>query len=363
MHDVKVLSHLMNAMPDMIRVLDEDRRVVIINDSYRECFGEQVGYFCYEQFCTNRHCVDCIVDSTIKTGSAKEKRRSFKGKTYWIKASVLSAEFGIERGVVEVFRDITELMLREGALRDQNKRLLREANMVSRMQRTLFLPKEPIKSDLCVHSKYLPASTLGGDLFGCIEGGDGRVCFYVADVSGHGMEAAMLTLMLANEIRYGFKKGESTPLAILSRVQRAFLSVCEDTTRYVTMFIGIIDDNKETFSWVNAGHNAAPLLSDGTKVKCLYEPGLPICDWSDDIRYTVRNDKLEKGGRLFVYTDGLLDARFSSLDESEIIGMLSNADLKGDELLNTLVSKVEGERIDDVCMLLLEKPYENDKNL
>lgn len=348
-----VLLEVLDAIPDMLRVLDKNRRVVLMNESYSRCFDIKPGSKCYDMFCAGGECRNCISLRTMKTRKPQEKRRRYQGRTYWVKASALYDEEGEPTGSVEVFRDITDLAAREQMLRIQNKRLLMEANLAAQMQRTLFLPENTLLGGLQVDARYLPASSLGGDLFGCFPRDDGKSCFYIADVSGHGIAAAMLTLMLANELKYAWELGESTPTGLLRRAQKAFLASTKDTQLYVTMFIGVFDGGNDGFHWINAGHNGAPFLINGDVVKRLYAPGLPICDWQPEIDYEEHIARLHPGGRLFVYTDGLLDPRSSNLTEQELEKKLIQQ--KGDALLASLTKKIRNDRADDVCMLLLTR--------
>jgi hypothetical protein len=97
-------------------------------------------------------------------GGGAAKNKKFQGRTYWVNASPLYDSDGTAVGTVEVFRDITEHARQQDALRQQNKRLLREANLAARMQRDLFLAQVSRIAHVKVASRYLPASSLGGDM-------------------------------------------------------------------------------------------------------------------------------------------------------------------------------------------------------
>ena len=346
----QTLQSVLDAMPDMLRVLDQQHRVVLINASYRASFGDQCGRHCYEMFCVGGACNNCVTDRAVQTGLPQDKRRRFQGRTYWVKASPLFDSAGTPAGVVEVFRDITPMVQQEKTLREQNKRLLQEANLAARMQKEMFLPTGEMDKRISLHSRYLPAATLGGDLFGCFAQKDGRICFYVADVSGHGIAAAMVTLVLVNTLR----KAQADcpgPAALLSRVREAFLELSGDEQLYVTMFIGELDPNGGRLIWANAGHNATPLLAADGSVTELFAPSLPVCNWFDDIIYTQQETVLPPGGQLLVYTDGLLDHHSSKLSQKTLEEKLLS--LHGEDLLEYLEKQILTQRWDDVCMLLI----------
>ncbi len=348
----EILLGVINAMQDMLRVLDLSQRVVLVNRSYAEQFGAQEGRACNEMFCVSGTCKLCISKKAIITGQTQQKNRHFRGRTYQVNASPLYDVSGNPVGTVEVFRDITEQVRQRDALRAQNKRLLREANWAARMQRELFLPQSQPDPRVSVSSRYLPASSLGGDMFGCLKQTDGRIGFYVADVSGHGMAAAMITLLLANVMR---NVQAASAVELLYAAREAFLAAVQDDQLYVAMFVAMLDPKTGVLTWANAGLNAIPLLLNDDQLTGLYSPSLPLCCWTEDPIYTERTLQLGASCRLLLYTDGLLDHRSSSLTEAELERRMKRQD--GEELLGSLERQVFLQHEDDVCMLHIA--YEN----
>ena len=341
----QVLLGVMDAMQDMLRVLDLSQRVVLVNRSYEEQFGMQEGRPCNGMFCGGGTCRLCISKKAILTGTSHQKYRKFRGRTYHVNASPLYDAQGNPVGTVEVFRDITEQVRQRDALRAQNKRLLREANLAARMQRALFLPREPIDPRVTVHSRYLPASSLGGDMFGCFRQKDGNIIFYVADVSGHGMAAAMITLLLANVLR---SAREQSPVALLQTAREAFLNMVSDDQLYVAMFVAMLDPERGTLTWANAGLNAVPLLYEGDTLSHLYAPSLPVSNWGEGM-YQEYTQSIGSRASLLLYTDGLLDHRSSRMTEEELERRMQRH--SGEELLRFLEKQVLSSHEDDVCVL------------
>lgn len=342
----EILLGVMDAMQDMLRVLDLSQRVVMVNRSYAERFGMQEGRPCNEMFCMSGACRVCVSKKAIQTGQSQQKNRRFRGRTFGVSASPLYDASGKPLGTVEVFRDITEQTRQRDALRAQNKRLLREANLAARMQRQLFLPQGQPDPRVTVSSRYLPASSLGGDMFGCLQQNDGRIGFYIADVSGHGMAAAMITLLLANVMRNAHAK---SAVELLMTAREAFLNMVQDSQLYVAMFVALLDPDTGMLSWANAGLNAVPLLLNANGLSYLYAPSLPLCNWEEHPVYQEHTLCMGDYGRLLLYTDGLLDQRSSSLSEAELERRMQRQD--GEELLSALEKQVLFHHEDDVCML------------
>ena len=343
--NAEVLQEVLDAMQDMLRVLDLSQRVVLSNRSYNETFGPQQGKACNEMFCLAGTCRVCISKQALLTGKTHQKIRRFRGRTYSVNASPLYDTLRAPVGTVEVFRDITEQERQRATLHAQNKRLLREANLAARMQRELFLSTSRPDPRVEVNSRYLPASSLGGDMFGCLAQQGGKTAFYIADVSGHGMAAAMITLLLANVMR-SIQAGSAAE--ILNAARDAFVSCVKEDLLYAAMFAALLDPSTGRLAWANAGLNAVPLLAQGETLTQLYAPSLPISNWGQ-VSYVEQTLTLEPGARLLLYTDGLLDARSSRLTEAELERRFLRQD--GGTLLTYLEKQVLPNHEDDVCML------------
>lgn len=348
-NNAAIMQGVLDAMQDMLRVLDLSQHVVLANKSYQECFSDQVGSACHEVFSSNNHCINCISRLALATGQPQHKNKRHLNKIYRISASPLFDTDGVAIGTVEVFRDVTQEYRQQDALRAQNRRLLRESSLAARMQRELFLSQGAPDHRVQVFSRYLPASSLGGDMFGCLRQRDGRIGFYIADVSGHGMAAAMITLMLANVMRDAQAK---TAVQMLYRAREAFLCMVKDEQLYVSMFVVLLDPATGLLSWANAGLNAIPLLLNGEKLERLYSPALPICNWEDEIIYREHRSHLDKNGQLLLYTDGLLDERSSTVQEETLQSAMKT--YTGDDLLIRLERQILQGHEDDVCMLLVK---------
>ncbi|MDL2257649.1 SpoIIE family protein phosphatase [Eubacteriales bacterium OttesenSCG-928-K08] len=345
-----VLQGVLDAMQEMLRVLDLSNRVVLTNKSYDSCFGDQLDKRCSEMFGSANRCKTCICQAAMEKGVPQEQIKRNNGRVYSVTASPLQNQDGVAIGAVEVFRDITEQHRQQWQLREQNKRLLSEANFAARMQRDLFLAQGRPDERVSMESRYLPSSSIGGDMFGCIRQNDGRLSFYVADVSGHGIAAAMITLVLANVMR-----GAQTNSAVemLNSAREAFLSMTSDDQLYVSMFVAILDPETGELTWANAGLNAVPLLMSREGLERLYSPALPICDWEDEIIYREHKCVMPPDGRLLLYTDGLVDEKSSKLTEEDLEREFSQ--YEGATLLKRLERQVLPNHDDDVCMLLITR--------
>lgn len=175
-----------------------------------------------------------------------------------------------------IFQDITECE----ALLKQNLRFKTELELAKNIQSSLLKNNFPKIEGYDFVVSYFPSAAVGGDLFDIITLQDGKVLIYVADVSGHGIAAAMMTVFFKQEISIFCRHSNfSIKRLIVFLNERLNGLNCGDKV-YLTLFMAIIDTNTGELKYYNAGHSAIPLLrkNDGT-VKELYFPGVPICTW------------------------------------------------------------------------------------
>lgn len=151
------------------------------------------------------------------------------------------------------------------------------------------------------------SEALGGDLYDHVTDREGRLAFVVADVSGHGVSAAMLVGVVKSAFR-DTRESAYAPQRVVQKISSAIRSF--DDGRFVTVFCGRFDAAGTEFEYVNAGHPGGRLKrAAGGKRPSLpltgpmISPAFPDTEWSSDV---VR---LEPGDEVLVYTDGLSEAR------------------------------------------------------
>jgi sigma-B regulation protein RsbU (phosphoserine phosphatase) len=149
-----------------------------------------------------------------------------------------------------------------------------------------------------------PCQEVGGDYFDVFPMSEDRTAFLIADVSGKGLGAALLTTMLQGALS-GMTLGVE-PAKVLQHINR-FL--CEHATvgRYATLFFAIVD-SEGNLEFINAGH-PAPLLLRGDTINDLYTEGSFPVGLVEDAEFTSMHTQLEPGDTLVLFTDGVTEAQ------------------------------------------------------
>lgn len=183
--------------------------------------------------------------------------------------------------------------------------LHRELELAREVQQSLLPSAEASPSGIT--GLNLSAKAVSGDFYDYYPVGDGAIAFCLADVSGKGMNAALLMAKTASLFRC-LGKGVHDPGKLLAMINR---EICETSVRgmFVTMLAGVIDRERRQVVLANAGH--LPAIHMGCAALAAEYPAqappLGICA---DTVYPVDSFEL-LGGSLYLYTDGLLEARIA----------------------------------------------------
>ena len=186
----------------------------------------------------------------------------------------------------------------------EQERLRKELEMCRKIQEEL-LPRKPLKSGVVeVQGVSIPAREVGGDFFNYFNMPDGRVALLIGDVSGKGLPAALLMANLQATIRARLPL--EPDLARLAGELDWEIQSGTPQEVYLTLFIAILDTQKRTLSYVNAGHNPQLALHAGGTIERLESTGRPL-GLLPGGGYGAKEISLTDGDSLFFYTDGLVE--------------------------------------------------------
>jgi sigma-B regulation protein RsbU (phosphoserine phosphatase) len=185
----------------------------------------------------------------------------------------------------------------------ERQRLEQEINIARDIQQAL-LPRDFREyPHLAVTGFNLPCLSVGGDYFDVFPLSEGRTAFLIADVSGKGLGAAILTTMLQGALS-GMTLGID-PARVVNHVNR-FLCDHSEVGRYATMFFGILDQEGH-LEFINAGHPSPILMRRGTAEEAFTEGSYPV-GLVPEAQYTAVCLKLEPGDTLVLFSDGVTEA-------------------------------------------------------
>ena len=230
----------------------------------------------------------------------------------------------------------------------------RELTIAHNIQKALLPQSFPEHADIDLYATQTPARDVGGDLYDYFVH-EGCLVFCIGDVSGKGVPAALLMAVMKSMFRSEAHRADSAA-GIVETLNRNLGEVYKGGD-FVTMFVGILDLKTGFLDYCNAGHEAPLVAGRPLDVKRNLPVGA-LSDWN----YEGQQTQLKSGDMLFLYTDGLSEAKNST---GELLGRKRVQQIVSEHAIDTarqLVGVLEAEeryhagdaeQNDDITMLAI----------
>ena len=245
-------------------------------------------------------------------------------------------------------REVVRTLAHEAATLIDNARLFAAARLKARLDHDIeiaskiqqgLLPKElPNLPDVAVSGSTLACYSVGGDCFDVIGLDGGRHGFFVGDISGKGIPAALLATLLQG-IFFTTASMDIPLTAVFSRVNR-YLAERAGGDRYATVFYGVLDPAGK-FEYVNAGHVPPLIKRRSGAIERLDVASFPV-GMFPEAEYESASAKLEKGDYLVIYTDGV----------SEAVNV--KAEMFEEDRLRHLLESFQGQTVEQLAEIIRE---------
>lgn len=250
----------------------------------------------------------------------------------------------------------------------ENKKLFRERLQAERLQREMELAAEvqnmliPLRvhrdESVEIGAKYLPHQNIGGDYYDFIRLNEHEFLWCIADVSGKGVSAALLMANFQASL-HAWAAVEDDLTNIIDRLNKKVISNTKGE-RFITLFIAKYNEKTRKLNYINAGHNATVLYSEGQVIQL--KLGTTMIGAFDQLPFLNEGEiDIEPGTLLVNYTDGLLDFEpygDKVWDEDALIEFIEdNGELSPDRFNQSLMDHlnigIKGKPIDDITILTL----------
>jgi sigma-B regulation protein RsbU (phosphoserine phosphatase) len=192
--------------------------------------------------------------------------------------------------------------------RDQQLNAIQKELEVARRIQLSILPAEfPRSENFLVAARYVPMTSVAGDFYDFIVADDKQAGLLIADVSGHGVPAALIASMV--KLAATSQRSQAAdPSSFLAGMNSALLGNTQN--QFVTAAYVYLDSESRALRYSAAGHPPMLLLRQG-RVREIEENGLMLAAF-DFAKYSNAAHGLEPGDRLLLYTDGILEATDAS---------------------------------------------------
>jgi serine phosphatase RsbU (regulator of sigma subunit) len=242
-------------------------------------------------------------------------------------------------------------------LRRMNQQMTRNLQIARRVQEALMPARAFSSPGIEVRSAYIPSEVLSGDFYDYFLQ-DGVLYLFVADVSGHGLPAAILVSMLKSYIHT--EVDNARPLSEFMARLNDFLFAVSLPTQFATAALFRLDGTR-TLSYANAAHPPFVLHRRGSGETILLEQPSNLLGAMPNMSFEEQTLSIGAGDTLFVYTDGLTDRmnaerEFYSIDRvASVLERAGNAELTAvyDAIYSDVSSFITTEEFrDDIAFVV-----------
>jgi sigma-B regulation protein RsbU (phosphoserine phosphatase) len=235
----------------------------------------------------------------------------------------------------------------------------RELETARQIQRSILPKRPPAVDGLSIAAHYDSMTEVAGDFYDFVVTPSGQLAVLVADVSGHGVPAALVASMV--KIALAVQGGDiADPGLVLTRMNRALCGRFE--LAYVTATFALIDPGARMLTYAAAGHPAPLLVRTDGHVDSLDERGMVLGFLPDASYASATVHDLETGDRLVFYTDGITEA---SRTDGEFFGdrqfgeaLTTGLSQPADRFLATLIDRARrwtgADFADDVTVVVVD---------
>lgn len=177
------------------------------------------------------------------------------------------------------------------------------------VQQSILPSQFPQSDSVNFYAKFEPMTHIGGDFYDVFEIKPNVYGVMIADVTGHGASAALLTLM-ASDVFKEAAQGNCQPSEVLRKTNRNLYKRIPQG-KFVTMFYGVLDEQAKTFSYCQAGHPCGYLIKgQGQAVHELSTDSSFLGVFDDSMAsYQQKTISLSPGDKVVLYTDALIEAK------------------------------------------------------
>ena len=259
----------------------------------------------------------------------------------------------------------SELEQANKRLEDNLRQLREDEEAGRRLQFQLLPPETQVFGNVHCSRRLCTSLYLSGDFVDYFRIDDNHLGFYIADVAGHGVSPAFITILLKSYMnrylelfRQAKNRGVMNPGKIMARLNHNVLQ--SGMGKHLTMFYGIIELAQQRLHYCNAGQFPYPILYDGTQAYYIESQGKPI-GMFEFAEYESQVLQLPEQFVLALFSDGVLEVLSQTKISDKLSFLLSLFD-NGKITINNLGRKLGVDAAkqplpDDVTLMLVKRGF------
>lgn len=242
------------------------------------------------------------------------------------------------------------------------KKIQYELDLATHVQRSLL--SAPLKDEhMHIEVSYLPSFNLAGDMYYWHKVDEHKYAIILLDMMGHGISASLVCMFISSVLRESVKQLVKPDLVIkeLNRYMTLLKNEKEGLPFYFTAIYLVIDTEKKTVEYVNAGHPYGYMLMDEKEVIALEQSTCAV-GFFDEMEINTKEVSFEKDIQIILYTDGVLEAMGPCEFEAEkqIQAISSKRWEHTSSVMDHLLTKEQqSHQPDDMCVLMIQAKASN----
>jgi sigma-B regulation protein RsbU (phosphoserine phosphatase) len=268
----------------------------------------------------------------------------------------------------------TQLSLKKAqdALKSAHDRMKKDLDAAAEIQQTLLPYNLPEIDTLSIAWKFYPCDELAGDFLNIFQLSENEIGFYIVDVMGHGVPAALLSFSVSRNLsplagpdsivlNSEDKPGPVSPAEVLTKLNTLY-PFQTNKDRFFTMLYGVLDIRDGQFRYACAGHPGPLIVSSDQSAREITAKGFPI-GIVDEPDYAETAITLNPRDRMYLYSDGFIEERnkdgdlfnINRFEESVKSHYSSTLDQSIENTLNAIISWRGSEHLsDDLSIIGIE---------
>ena len=231
----------------------------------------------------------------------------------------------------------------------EGRQLQAEMDEAAKIQQNLIPDTLPEISGYEATGLYFPRGGVGGDYYDCLPDVDDTWGLAIADVSGKGMQAALLMATLRAGLHSEVTRKEDLPS--MAEALNSLLYASSTDGKFATFFYAQLNPETDEIISVNAGHNYPLVIRSGGGCDELEKGGVMLGMFPNDVlaqiaEYEQETTQLSSGDVVLFYTDGVTET------------VNTDGELYEEERLEAIATRVKGESVDQICQAIYDDVIE-----
>lgn len=253
----------------------------------------------------------------------------------------------------------------------EQHKLAREMEIARAIQMNLLPKTYPDLPGYQLSAMSLPAKQVGGDYYDFLRLPDQRVGLAIADVSGKGVSAAILTATTRSYLMSETQHKETTLFSAVERINKMIHRDVAGGQMYVTMVLGYLDTGDGSIEYINAGHAYPVLIHPNGECEMLKNGGV-FLGIMEDSPFEIGEATIPPGGVLVMYTDGvtdILDPQGRAFGQERFLELIRDKQhLSAEEIRNSIYQaclkhRGTADQFDDFTLIVCKRLNFNESEI